>query len=65
MKHNILTLFRDKIQTIPQVQDGSLDIDSLCQELKQKARCSETGIVIEQKDIDDAILRTKKTPTMS
>jgi AP-1-like factor len=50
---------------MPQIRDGSIDIDSLCQELKQKAKCSETGIVIEQQDIDDAIKRTKKTPTMS
>jgi AP-1-like transcription factor len=39
----------------PDFQDGSLDIDSLCTELRQKAKCSETGVVINREDVDKAL----------
>jgi AP-1-like factor len=53
----ILTYNRAAIQQHPDYQDGSIDIDSLCTELRQKAKCSETGVVIDQKDVDAAFQR--------
>jgi len=47
----------DKIQDRPDFKDGTLDIDSLCTELRQKAKCSENGVVIDQKDVDAALHR--------
>jgi len=47
----------DKLQERPDFKDGSLDIDGLCSELRTKARCSETGVVIDQKDVDYALQR--------
>ena len=49
--------FREKIQQRPDFKDGTLDIDSLCNELRVKAKCSETGVVIDTKDIDAALNR--------
>jgi hypothetical protein len=46
---------RDKLQDRPDFKDGSLDIDGLCSELRAKARCSESGVVIDQKDVDAAL----------
>ncbi|QDS71972.1 hypothetical protein FKW77_001313 [Venturia effusa] len=45
----------DKLQDRPDFKDGSLDIDGLCSELRAKARCSESGVVIDQKDVDAAL----------
>jgi len=47
----------DKLQDRPDFKDGSLDIDGLCSELRAKARCSESGVVIDQKDVDSALKR--------
>jgi AP-1-like factor len=63
-----LTMIRDKIQDRQDFKDGTLDIDGLCNELRQKAKCSENGVVIDQKDIDAALHRlppTTKSPTAS
>jgi AP-1-like factor len=48
---------RDKLQDRDDFKDGSLDIDGLCSELRSKARCSESGVVIDQKDVDSALKR--------
>ncbi|KAF2423404.1 PAP1-domain-containing protein [Tothia fuscella] len=45
----------DKLQSRDDFKDGSLDIDGLCSELRAKARCSETGVVIDQHDVDQAL----------
>jgi len=47
----------DKLQEHPDFKDGQVDIDGLCSELRAKARCSETGVVVEQKDFDAALKR--------
>jgi len=47
----------DKLQDRDDFKDGSLDIDGLCSELRSKARCSESGVVIDQKDVDSALKR--------
>ena len=46
---------RDQLQEDKDFKEGNLDIDSLCTELRAKARCSETGVVIDKKDVDDAL----------
>jgi AP-1-like transcription factor len=46
---------RDQLQENKDFKEGNLDIDSLCTELRAKARCSETGVVIDKKDVDDAL----------
>jgi len=49
--------FRHKLQDNQEFKEGTLDIDGLCTELRSKARCSESGVVIDQKDVDEAIRR--------
>ncbi|KAF1808016.1 PAP1-domain-containing protein [Eremomyces bilateralis CBS 781.70] len=47
----------DKLQDRPDFKEGSFDIDGLCTELRAKARCSESGVVVDQKDVDAALQR--------
>lgn len=54
-QHQILTDIRDAIRQRKDFND--LDIDNLCAELKKKAKCSESGVVIDQADVDEAISR--------
>ena len=57
LKSGLINMFRTTIQQRPDFIDGSLDIDSLCTELRMKAKCSETGVVIDKKDVDAALSR--------
>ena len=50
---------RDQLQNSPLFQNGELDVDSLCAELKTKAKCSETGLVLEPNEVDDVLRRFK------
>ena len=43
------------LQDRPDFKNGNLDIDALCTELRAKARCSETGVVIDKDDVDAAL----------
>ena len=65
LHRTMLTVSRDTIAQRPDFIDGTLDIDGLCQELRQKAKCSETGVVIDKKDVDAALSRraTGNSPT--
>jgi Transcription factor PAP1 len=56
---------RDKLQDMRDFKDGNLDIDGLCSELRAKARCSESGVVIDQKDVDAALKRLPAKRTNS
>lgn len=61
---------RDKLQERDDFKDGTLDIDGLCSELRAKARCSESGVVIDQKDVESALKRmpasrTNSNPTLA
>ena len=47
--------FRDRVAAHDKVQNGEVDMNELCTQLKQKAKCSGTGAVIEQKDVDDLL----------
>jgi AP-1-like factor len=41
---------RDRLQACPKVKDGEFDLDNLCKDLQKKAKCSETGAVVEESD---------------
>jgi len=47
----------DKLQERQDFKEGNFDIDGLCSELRAKARCSESGVVVDQKDVDEALKR--------
>jgi AP-1-like transcription factor len=36
-------------------RSGEIDIDNLCNDLRAKARCSEGGAVVHQKDVDNIL----------
>lgn len=40
------------MQQSQKAQSGEIDMDSLCSQLKSKAKCSGTGAVVEKKDAD-------------
>jgi AP-1-like factor len=42
--------FRDRLQACPKVKDGDFDLDNLCKDLQKKAKCSETGAVVDESD---------------
>jgi AP-1-like factor len=50
----------DKIQNDPRFQAGEIDVDNLCTELRQKAKCSETGVVVNEKDVNAVLLKVKE-----
>ena len=41
---------RERLQSCPRVQDGDFDLDALCSDLQQKARCSGSGAVVDSND---------------
>jgi AP-1-like factor len=55
-----LTALRDKLSSRPDFKDGTIDIDNLCSELRAKARCSESGVVVDHKDVEAALKRLPK-----
>ncbi|KAJ4354778.1 DNA-binding transcription factor yap1 [Ascochyta clinopodiicola] len=50
----------DKLASRNDFKDGSIDIDHLCSELRAKARCSESGVVVDHKDVEEALKRLPK-----
>jgi AP-1-like factor len=56
----MLTPSRDKLSSRNDFKDGSIDIDNLCSELRAKARCSESGVVVDHKDVEEALKRLPK-----
>lgn len=46
----------EQLQTCPQVQEESFDLNDLCSKLQKQAKCSETGAVVDEKDFK-AIMR--------
>ncbi|KAF1957167.1 PAP1-domain-containing protein [Byssothecium circinans] len=50
----------DKLANRPDFKDGTIDIDNLCSELRAKARCSESGVVVDHKDVEAALKRLPK-----
>ena len=57
---NRLTISRDKLSSRNDFKDGTIDIDNLCSELRAKARCSESGVVVDHKDVEEALKRLPK-----
>jgi len=47
----------DKLSNRPEFKEGTIDIDNLCSELRAKARCSESGVVVDTKDVEAALQR--------
>lgn len=54
-QERLLTASREKIHSCPKVQTGDIDMDSLCQQLKMKAKCSGEGPVVAEKDFNEVI----------
>jgi AP-1-like factor len=49
----------DRLQSMEKFRNGEIDVDNLCSELRTKARCSEGGVVVNQKDVEDIMGRVK------
>ncbi|KAJ5666639.1 AP-1-like transcription factor napA [Penicillium macrosclerotiorum] len=49
----------DRLQSMEKFRNGEIDVDNLCSELRTKARCSEGGVVVNQRDVDDIMGRAK------
>ncbi|PGH27722.1 hypothetical protein AJ80_00509 [Polytolypa hystricis UAMH7299] len=47
----------DRLQSMEKFRNGEIDVDSLCTELRTKARCSEGGVVVNQSDVEDIMSR--------
>lgn len=54
---------RHQLQSNADFQKGTFDLDSLCSELKTKAHCSESGVMVDQDHVDAALrkLGSKET----
>lgn len=50
LEHIADTIYREKLQTCPRVQNGDFDLDGLCSDLQKKAKCSGTGAVVDEQD---------------
>lgn len=50
--YEMLTYYRDRLQSCPKVKDGEFDLDMLCKDLQKKAKCSETGAVVNESDFN-------------
>ncbi|KAF2706248.1 AP1-like transcription factor [Pleomassaria siparia CBS 279.74] len=57
-------LHTDKLAKRADFKDGTIDIDNLCSELRAKARCSESGVVVDHKDVEAALKRFPNGPLM-
>jgi len=42
----------DRLQACPKVKEGEFDLDLLCKDLQKKAKCSETGAVVNESDFN-------------
>ena len=53
-------LNRNQLQSNPDFQEGKFDLDGLCSELRSKARCSESGVMVDQDHVDAALRKLGK-----
>lgn len=51
---------RNQLQSNPDFQDGKFDLDGLCAELRSKARCSESGVMVDQDHVAAALKKLGK-----
>ena len=49
-----------QLQSNPDFQEGKFDLDGLCSELRAKARCSESGVMVDQNHVDAALRKLGK-----
>ncbi|ODH13137.1 hypothetical protein ACO22_07564 [Paracoccidioides brasiliensis] len=49
----------DRLQSMEKFRNGEIDVDSLCSELRTKARCSEGGVVVKQVDVEAIMSRAE------
>jgi len=59
--HKTNIILRNQLQSNPDFQDGKFDLDGLCSELRAKARCSESGVMVDQDHVDKALKKLGKT----
>ncbi|KAI9759566.1 MAG: hypothetical protein M4579_002232 [Chaenotheca gracillima] len=45
----------DRLQTNASFKNGEIDVDNLCSELRKKAVCSETGVVVGDNDLEGVL----------
>jgi AP-1-like factor len=45
----------DRISSHPRFVSGELDMDGLCSELRSKAKCSESGVVVSENDVQEVL----------
>lgn len=53
---------RNQLQSNPDFQDGKFDLDNLCSELRSKARCSESGVMVDQEHVNKALKKLSSKP---
>ncbi|PGH08145.1 hypothetical protein GX51_01298 [Blastomyces parvus] len=49
----------DRLQSMEKFRNGEIDVDSLCSELRTKARCSEGGVVVKHDDVEAIMSRAE------
>jgi AP-1-like factor len=52
---NMIVSHRSQLQNNPDFQDGKFDLDQLCSELRTKAKCSESGMMVPREHVDKAL----------
>jgi len=50
----------NQLQSNPDFQNGTFDLDSLCSELRAKAKCSESGVMVDQDHVDATLRKLGK-----
>ncbi|SMR44555.1 unnamed protein product [Zymoseptoria tritici ST99CH_3D1] len=50
----------NQLQSNPDFQSGKFDLESLCSELRTKAKCSESGVMVDKKVVDEAFRKLGK-----
>ncbi|KAK4549333.1 hypothetical protein LTR36_006330 [Oleoguttula mirabilis] len=53
----------NQLQSNADFQAGTFDLDNLCSELRKKARCSESGVMVDQEHVDTALKKLGKRST--
>ncbi|KAF2716841.1 PAP1-domain-containing protein [Polychaeton citri CBS 116435] len=53
----------NQLQANTDFQEGKFDLDSLCSELRSKARCSESGVMVDQNHVDAALRKLGQKDT--
>ena len=59
MVNDANTYPRDRLQSMEKFRNGEIDVDNLCAELRSKARCSEGGAVVDEKEVDRILGKAK------